>query len=234
MTTLCPILASPSSPNHAEPSQGTSEILSRHRLECHAHPSDWMVKGKAAGMKSRPLQALQHSFDTAFPVCMVPAHGIHCCLAATSIRDVRQEGMPNMLGVHPDLVGAPRLQPPLHQRCCTACQLFQNLVVAGGCPAAAAAVRVRSHALAVGRVAVEVGEHAARRGGGAAQRDGLVGAAHRACLELRRQVALRSLPLGHHQQPAGAQVQPVHDARPQHTRPAHHACYTHHAHHTTA
>ena len=69
----------------------------------------------------------------ASPEALSPANGADSTAPGPRVRFVSEQGVAQVLGMHPDLVGAPSLEAPLHQGGAAASQGPQHFVVADGC-----------------------------------------------------------------------------------------------------
>ena len=127
---------------------------------------------------------------------------------AGSVGGVAQHGVAEEKQVNTDLMRAARLQSQFQQAEGT--PRFEHPVMAARFPAAACH---NGHFLALGGVSANrrVDCSLLRRHRTMHQR--LVAPLQLSRLELRRQMAMAAVVLGHHQQPGGVLVQPVDDAR---------------------
>ena len=69
----------------------------------------------------------------ALPEALPPAYGADSTACGPRVRLVTEQRVAQVFGMHPDLVGAPGLQAPLHQGSTAASQGPQHLIVADGC-----------------------------------------------------------------------------------------------------
>ena len=69
----------------------------------------------------------------ASPEALPPANGTDSCALGPRVRLITEQWVAQVLGMHPDLVGAPSLQAPLHQGSTAASQGPQHLIVADSC-----------------------------------------------------------------------------------------------------
>ena len=131
-------------------------------------------------------------------------------LIAPPIYRVAKHRMPDMCHMHADLVGPPRLQPALDQRG-KRVTLADDEIGRRIPP-----TRHHRHLLAVFRVAVDRRRHPPCVVPAHAPHQRRVAPFDFALLQARRQRPVRGIVLGHHHQPAGLLVEPVHNPRPQH------------------
>ena len=60
------------------------------------------------------------------PHALSLANDVDSCAASATISLIAEQRMMHVLRMHPDLVRAPCLQLPLHERCCASSQRFQH------------------------------------------------------------------------------------------------------------
>ena len=75
------------------------------------------------------------------PVALALADRIHSRAGSAAVRLIAQQRVPRVLCMYPDLVRAPRLQPPLQQGCSAPGQWLQQLPCAHSMPAPAQRIK---------------------------------------------------------------------------------------------